>query len=607
MGDGVGGALVAADGTVDWYCPGPLDGRPVLSALLDANGGALRVGPVRPGGDRHRLPPSSAAYRPGTMVADLDLAAGGRRVSITDLLPWSGPGEGPPGRLIRIVTALAGPVDVEVDVAPGGGYGPSRTAVPFGEGLVADRVVIRAGEPLLPTGRGRSEHGWGCVRRLGTGERMVVTVDRLDEDRHPPLSVDAALRALEATETAWRSWLAPLSYSGPYRPAVERAVLALRSLSPWDGGPPAAAGTTSLPRRAGGERTADDRYVRWRDAAAAASVMARVGLLDDASAAEEWLRRAAEGTPVPWPSMLAASTGHPPPLEELALAGWRGSQPVVVGRSDPLDADLYGSVVTAISASTVLGADAAVWAGHPADLRSAAPGGRLAGPLSAAWPALVGAIDHLADHWSDPDGGVWALDGPPRSLTATRVQAWVALERMARLARAANPLDLDAVGWQQEAAAVLRALERDSLAAGGGLKMDTGPAQHADAALLRLAWSGPWPPEHPLVVATVDRVLERLSSGAVLHRYPAELDDGRAGADSPDLVASLWAVRALATLGRWEEAHDRMERICALGGPLGLLSEAVDPLSGEMLGNRPSAGAHLALLEAALALEAGPR
>jgi GH15 family glucan-1,4-alpha-glucosidase len=507
---------------------------------------------------------------------------------------------------VRIVTALAGPVDVEVEAVPGRWSGPARNVVPFGEGLVADRVVLRAGAPLLPVGRGRSRHGWGCTTQLRAGERLVVTVDRLDDDRHPPLSPDAALRLVESTESAWRSWLAPISYSGAYRGAVERSALVLRSLSPWEGGPPVAAGTTSLPRRVGGERTADDRYVRWRDAATAASVLARIGLHDDAAAAEEWLRRAVEGAPLPWPSLLATGTAAPPARRELPHPGWRGSGPVVTGRDDPLDRDLYGSVAGAVSASTVLGADVGEWAGHPADLRAGAPGGRMAGPLTAAWPALAGATDHLAEHWADPDGGVWGMGGPPRRLTATRVQAWVALDRMARLARAANPLDLDALGWQQAAAGILTGLEADA-AAGRGLSIDSGPGEHPDAALLRLAWAGPWPLDHPPVVATVDRILQRLGTGPVLNRYPADVDDGRPGPDSPDVLASLWAVRALAGLQRWEEAHERMARICALGEPLGLLSEAVDPLSGEMLGNRPSAGAHLALIEAALALDAGPR
>jgi GH15 family glucan-1,4-alpha-glucosidase len=50
-----------------------------------------------------------------------------------------------------------------------------------------------------------------------------------------------------------------------------------------------------------------------------------------------------------------------------------------------------------------------------------------------------------------------------------------------------------------------------------------------------------------------------------------------------------------------------METLCALGQPLGLLGELVHPISGQLLGNLPSAHAHLSLIAAAIALEAGPR
>ncbi len=50
-----------------------------------------------------------------------------------------------------------------------------------------------------------------------------------------------------------------------------------------------------------------------------------------------------------------------------------------------------------------------------------------------------------------------------------------------------------------------------------------------------------------------------------------------------------------------------MEAVVAFAGPLGLLAEAADPVSGELLGNLPRASAHLALVDAAVALAAGPR
>jgi GH15 family glucan-1,4-alpha-glucosidase len=154
-------------------------------------------------------------------------------------------------------------------------------------------------------------------------------------------------------------------------------------------------------------------------------------------------------------------------------------------------------------------------------------------------------------------------------------------------------------------------LESEAVAADGGLRMDADPggADEPDAALLRVAWTGPWPPSHPLVGATVDRVLERLSAGPLLHRYSDRISDERAGPDNPDLESSLMAVRALAALERWDEAHERMEGITGLterAGP-GLLFETADPVSGQLFGNFPATSTGLALVGAALSLESGPR
>ncbi|MBO0729571.1 MAG: hypothetical protein J2P57_09950, partial [Acidimicrobiaceae bacterium] len=274
-----------------------------------------------------------------------------------------------------------------------------------------------------------------------------------------------------------------------------------------------------------------------------------------AEAAEGWLRRAAAATPLPWPSALAPDGAPLPDREELGLQGWRRSQPVVTGKDLPgvqgtVQMDLYGDVVAAVTSG---------------------------GPLSAAWEPLAAAADWVADHWQVPS-------------ISSALQAWFALDRMTRLARAANPLDLQAVVWQQTAAEILRGIEREGMSEAA-----------VDAALLRVAWRGPWPPHHPLVASTVDRVLLQLSSGLLVYRQGEQVDD------SPDLTASLWAVRALTRLDRWEEAHERMDAVVSLGGDLGVLAEAADPLSGELLGNLPSASAHLALIDAAIALAAGPR
>jgi GH15 family glucan-1,4-alpha-glucosidase len=429
----------------------------------------------------------------------------------------------------------------------------------------------------------RSGAEWRATRVLEAGEQLVVTVDDPTDDHHRPLSPDAASTALAATADAWRRHVFPVTYDGPYREPVLRSLLALKLLQFYGTGAVAAAATTSLPEVAGGERNEDRRLAWIRDASGAASVFEQTGLIDDGRAAEEWLRVAAADPRSP---VYDLEGGPPPPLEELtALPGRLKSQPVRIGSAwglpDPgYQLDAYG------------------------DLFAALDEGR---PLSGEWTEMAAAADWLADHWWEADRGFWELQGAPLTLVASRVQCWYALDRMARLARARNPLDLDAAGWHQAAAEIVGWLDANGPAADGGLRMALELRDLPDAALLRVAWRGPWPAMGaPVVARTVDRILLQLSTEALIHRYPPDVDDGRPGTPGADVGASFWAVRALCALGRWEEAHDRMERLVGLGQPLGLLSESIDPLSGQLLGNLPSARAHLTLVEAALALARGP-
>lgn len=605
MADGASAALVTADGTVDWYCPGRFDAAAVMSRLVDPSGGALRVGPVRAGSRASRtLPQGSQAYQDSTMVVETRSEGAGGRLRVVDLMPWGGPTAAPPGRLVRIVTALSGPVEVEVELIPPperGGRPGSATA--WSEGILVGGLVVRSGTELLAAPLGRDRPRWRSTRSLDPGESMVVSVDDPDAPAHAPLSVDAAWRLAESTAAAWRYWASTLVADGPYRDAAIRSALLVRALT-GVGGAPLAAATTSLPRRVGSERSWDGRLASVHDAAAAAAVLARCGLAEDAEDAERWLRESLEGTSQPWPALLDATGRLPPAAQDLGLPGWRGSQPVVTGapvagapvtgapdagaRSWVAEHDLYGDVFEAVSSSQL-----GPWG----------PGGD--GPLAGAPAALAAGADWLADHWEDPDPGVWRSEGPPARLVASAVQSWVALDSAARRAWAADPLDLRAAAWHAEARRVLGWL--GGAESPDGLARDDSGRGHTDAALARIAWRGPWPPTHPVVTATLGRIVERLSSAALVLRQSPEVDDGRAGPDNPDLLASLWVVRGLAGIGRWEEAHERMEAVVGLGGRLGILGEAADPATGEILGNLPATAVHLALLDASEALGRGPR
>jgi GH15 family glucan-1,4-alpha-glucosidase len=69
------------------------------------------------------------------------------------------------------------------------------------------------------------------------------------------------------------------------------------------------------------------------------------------------------------------------------------------------------------------------------------------------------------------------------------------------------------------------------------------------------------------------------------------------------VACGFWLVEAFALLGDRAAAISQMDAmLAACDGNLGLLSEEIDPRSGEMLGNFPQALSHLALIGAAAAI-----
>ena len=574
IGDTATAALAGADGTIDWYCPRRFDAPASLFALLDPEGGAVRVGPAGTGRAAGRQ-----TYDERTNILRTRLPGVDGELEVADFMPWDGTSARPPGRIIRIVTATRGEVGVEIEVTPGTSFGPARRVSTWSAGLAFDDLVVRTGVAV---------DGRRAETTLRAGERLVVTIDLTDPERHhQPLAADAALRLLDDTAGAWRRHLDTLTYDGPYRPAVERSLLALKALTYHGTGALVASATTSLPHWAGGERNWDHRYAWVRDACALVAATSGAGLSDEAAAATGWLSLLLEGTGIPMSPVCLLDGDEAPGEDELGLAGWRRSQPVRTGTAatdhHPLDiyADLAGIF-------------------HAEDLLAS-------GPMLERWDVMGAAADWVADHWHEPDTGTWDLRSPRRHLLASKVACWYALDRVTRLARALNPLDLDAVGWFAAARDVLAWLEASRLAAAAARLVDVDDPALLDASLLRLPWTGPWPPTHEVVQQTVDRILRNLSTGAHVSRYPPEFDDGLPGREGAYTPCSFWAVRALAAIGRWDEAHERMEILCGLNQPLGLLSEEVDATSATLLGNLPFAASHLALVNAALALENGPR
>jgi hypothetical protein len=585
VGDTHSAALVAADGTVDWWCPSRFDAAPLLTRLLDPPGACVRIGPWAPG----RPAPGTQRYRDGSLVLVTTLAGRDSLMEVTDFLPWEG-GQ-PTGRLVRRVRVLRGWADVVVEVVP---TGDPRDIAVWSEGMAFDGCVVRCGHPFLlgavpPPAPARPLRRLVATAsvRLDTGEGLVVTVEPPGSDEGP-LAFDAAGRLADRTATAWRRVHDRVDVSGPHADAAARSLLVLTALSGAHGAP-VSSPVTSLPRVIGGERNTDGRVVSPVAAAAWASVATGCGLAEEADAASTWLAGAIDHDP-PLPSALAVDgSGPATEAHRSELAGWRRSQPVVTGTNAP-------DRISVEPASAVVAAAAAL-ASMP-----------VGGALLARWDRVAAHADWLADHWDGQDASVWDLRGTARPWVSTRLASRHALASAAASARRRSPLDLDAAAWHVAARDIERWLVSSAVGPGGVIRPlaaeDTGTT---DASLVRVADWGPWPADDEVVGATIDRVISRNGHGPWVYPWPTEVDDGLPGSEPASVTATLWVARALALAERWDEAHERMDAAVNLAGPLHLLPESVDAQAGVGLGNMPSSAAHLALVDAALALQRAPR
>ncbi len=584
LGDGRSAALVDRDGVVDWLAWPRFDSPSLCAAILDPErGGFLRVAPE----GRHR---PTRRYLDGTNVLVTRFETPSGTVRLVDFMDIASEEDFrrrafPEHELVRIAEGVDGevPLAIEADLRPG--YGASRARLvdrgPLGLRLErrGELTTLRATVPLEigsdGVARGRA------VLREGDTAVVSLAYDREAPAVLPPLG--EAREALRRTARVWRAFTAKVTYGGPWREQVERSALVLKLLSFAPTGAIVAAPTTSLPEVPGGSLNWDYRYCWLRDAALTVSALYGLGIHGEAEGFAGWVLHTTRLTR-PELRVLYDVYGRPPPRErELPwLAGHAGARPVRVGNAaaEQWQLDVYGEVVHAVTHT--------VRRGVQLDRETQA--------------MLRGLGEVVCAHWREPESGIWEPRETPRLHTHSLALAWVCLSRLLQLsawgAIGRGPVDR----FIRERAAIRRFV--DERCWNPRLKSFVAhpDGEEVDASLLLLDWHGYEHTDSPRMVGTWRRIRERLSPApGLLYRYPESIA-AREGAFG---ICSFWAAEYLARGGgSLGQAVQWMEATLARANDIGLYAEEIHPGTGAALGNFPQAFTHLALVSAALAIEA---
>jgi GH15 family glucan-1,4-alpha-glucosidase len=581
IGDCRSVALVSRHGSLDWLCWPRLDSGSIFAAIVDRfRGGHWSI---HPQGEFR----SEQHYIPGSNVLQTLFASSDARATLTDLMPVSGEDYKqtamvPDRHLLRELQCTDGEMDFEMDFRPRPDYA-RRPVTLSTEGALGLRIAmgrgvgwLRSNAPLHPDADGATARF-----RLRRGESLQFSLTYTEEAPAVLLPLgEPAHAAIDRSVQWWRGWLTQSQYRGPYRNEVERSLLALKLLAFAPSGAIAAAATTSLPERLHDSLNWDYRFCWLRDASLTVRALLGLGYVDEVESFVSWMLHSTRLTQ-PKLRVLYDLYGRMAPKETVLepLEGYRGSRPVRLGNNarSQFQLDTYGEVVEA----------AAQFAEHQGYLDRTAQ------------KALIGFGRYVSKHWDQPDRGMWESRSGGKNHTHSRLMCWTALDRLLQLERKGLVKGVPSQEFLLQRERIRHQIEERAWNPELRSYSKTLDGEKVDASLLRIPWHGFERADSARMQATGRRIMERLGAGeGLLYRYRREPEEGAFGA------CGFWAVEYLATGGgSLEEAHALFRDQLRFASSVGLLSEEVDPETGDALGNIPQAFSHVGLISAALTLD----
>lgn len=576
IGEGRSVALIAPDGSIDWWCAPNIDSAPLFDRMLDAaKGGFFQIRPVEDyrveRGYRHHSNVLETRFITPSGVALLTESVNS---TLAGRLPWS--------ELARRIEGVEGEVAFTLGMRIGtfaDTVNPWLDKTQMGDvyHIGALMVMIRATDDIRFDNF--TDEGFSAGLSVRKGSRSLIAVLATENEplAIPPLEkID---QRIETSHTAWRDWVENLSYRGEYRDHVIRSALALKFLWFSPSGALAAAATTSLPERIGGDKNYDYRYAWVRDACLIIKSFVYLGALEDCKAAFSWL----SATIIKHgPELFTCYTlnGDKVPDERyLTLAGYRGSQPVRVGNNANRQTQLsmYGDML----GTALLFIDA----GHVVDIATS----RMLGELA----------NQCADRWRVKDSGIWEL--PERQhYTHSKMACWLALNQAVTLASRGHIEPTWLERWERERDRIRDWVEAHCWSAARQAYTFYPGSDRLDASVTLMHHYG-HDVNRERMLATYGAIRRELGNGgALLYRYSGVEDE-----ESTFVACAFWMVEALAALDNGGEARVAMDGIFAHlcdQGNIETFNEMFDVRSKEWRGNLPQGLSHLSLICAANAL-----
>ena len=573
IGNGTVAALIDERARIVWSCFPRFDADPVFCALLGPSHGGGCFSIEVEGATRF-----TQRYLRNSAILVTEIAAEGDGVvEVRDFSPRYRQYERMfhPPMLIRRVTPISGNPAIRIQLAPTRDHG----AGPCPRSSGSNHVRFEGSDAVL---RVTSDAPIDSL-----DGRFVVVLDR---PLHFVLGPDETLArgiaefcrdAEERTLAYWQDWVRQLSIPVEWQDAVIRAAITLKLCQFEQTGAIVAALTTSIPEAPDSGRNWDYRYCWLRDAAFVVRALNQLGAT---RSMEHYLRYVLSVTRQGGRLQPVYGIRYERELHECEatpLQGYQGMGPVRIGNQAWVQQqhDVHGSIVLALEQ---LFFDERLDRYDRASLLAELE------RVGAAADAAFGA----------PDAGIWEFRGRNVPHTYSALLCWAAVDRLGRIAGSLGAPS--APRWTTRAAAMREELLARAWDERRRSFVDAFDDGRVDASVLVMAELGAVSYDDPRMLATIERIGLELRRGDHLLRYAEPDDFGRPA--TAFTLCSFWYVMALDRSGRTAEAREMFDRILACRTRLGLLSEDIDPATGQAWGNFPQTYPLVGLIRCAMRL-----
>jgi GH15 family glucan-1,4-alpha-glucosidase len=572
-------ALIDDRARMVWACLPRPDGDPVFSALLRKEGGDADAGVFAI--DMVDLTRTEQSYLRNSAILETRLYdAHGGVMRILDYAPrFRTRGRVfRPMMFVRAVEPVSGRPTLRLRLRPTAGLGERCDP-----GISGSHHIRFAAD--------------GLHYRVTTDASLAALVERrpvvLEQPLHFIIGPDETLQEspaalsrefLAATLSYWQEWVRTLAVPADWQDAVIRAAITLKLCTYEDTGAVLAALTTSIPEAANSTRNWDYRYCWLRDSYFVVQTLNRLGATRTMEAYLHYIDHIIASSTADTLQPLYGITGDPRAEEKIVttLTGYRGMGPVRFGNlaAEQVQHDVYGSVI--LAATQLFFDERLVRSGDQTLLERLYRLGKRA-----------------VATFEDPDAGPWEFRGRLQRHTFSATISWAGCDRLSRIARrvgdsiAARDWGARASYMRQEILSGAWSEERQAFTSAFGNR-------DLDATALLMPELGLLPATDPRFLKTLERVEEELRVGDLLFRYKHADDFGRP--ENAFTICAFWYVNALAAAGRMDEARDRFSRLLQRRNPLGLLSEDIQPTTGELWGNFPQTYSMVGVIGSALRL-----